>query len=224
MSSLIVSTMTPYYDTSIPAFQRDVAKANSMLDSDGWTKGSDGIRTKNGKKLEFVISTTANNPQRAAEEEQLIANWKDLGASVTTRNWPAGKFFNDFKSGGILATGQFDAGMYADTWSPDPDSWCITLETGQIPTAANPSGVNWSFIKDQGLDSLCQRGASEIDINKRISIYKQVEQEWKKQQPQADLYERPSVYTMATSFGNFLPSANTCIAVCNAADWFHGKS
>lgn len=224
MNSLLVSTMAPYYDSSIAPFQRDLNKANSMLDSDGWTKGADGIRAKNGHKLQFVISTTANNPQRAAEEEQLISNWKDVGASVTSKNWPAGKFFNDFKSGGILATGQFDAGMFADTWSPDPDSWCAILESTQIPTAANPSGVNWSFIKDPTLDSLCKKGASEIDVQKRVSIYKQVEQQWKQQQPQSDLYERPTVYTMAGYFGNFMPSANTCIAVCNAADWFHGKS
>ncbi|HYL08401.1 MAG TPA: ABC transporter substrate-binding protein, partial [Candidatus Udaeobacter sp.] len=224
MNTLIVSNMAPYFDTSVPAFQRDVAKAKQMLDADGWTVGSDGIRVKGGRKLAFQLSTTTNNPQRAAEEEQLIANWKEVGASVTTLNWPAGKFFNSFKSGGIMATGQFDAGMFADTWAPDPDSWCATLEIGQIPTAANPSGVNWTYINDPTLDSLCQKGASEVDINQRVAIYKQMEQEWKKQQPSADLYERPNVYTMTTAFGNFLPTANSCIAVCNAADWFHGKS
>ena len=224
MNSELVSTMTPYYDSSIPKFQRDVAKANSMLDGDGWTKGADGTRSKNGKPLKFVISTTTNNPQRAAEEEQLIANWKEIGATVTTHNWPAGHFFNDFKGGGILATGQFDASMYANTWSPDPDSWCTTLESSQVPTAANPSGQNWSFVNDPQLDSLCQKGAGEVDISKRVAIYKQVEQEWKKVQPQANMYERPDVFTTATTFGNFLPSVNSCIAVCNAADWFHGKS
>ncbi len=222
--TLLVSTMAPYYPTNPPSCARDVAKANSLLDSDGWTKGSDGIRTKNGRKLSFVISTTANNPQRAAEEEQLISNWKEIGATVTTKNWPAGKFFNDFKSGGILATGQFDIGMFANTFSPDPDSWCTLLESGQIPTASNPSGQNWSFFKDPQLDTLCAQGASTVDINKRVSTYNQVEQQYEKDLNVIGMYERPDVFTLATNFGNFMPSVNSCIAVCNAADWFKGKS
>lgn len=224
MNSEFVSSLTPYFDTSIPAFQRDVAKANSMLDSDGWTKAADGTRSKNGKKLAFVISTTANNPQRAAEEEQLIANWKEVGATVTTHNFPAGKFFNDFKGGGILATGQFDVGMYANNWAPDPDSWCTTLESSQIPTNANPSGQNWSFINDPALDSACQKGASDVDQTKRIADYKMVEQIWAKDQPQANMYERPDVFSLSQNFGNFMPAVNTCLAVCNVADWYKGKS
>jgi peptide/nickel transport system substrate-binding protein len=225
MNSLFVSTLSPYYDTSIPKWQRDVAKAKSMLDSDGWKAGSDGIRVKNGTRLSFVISTTANNPQRAAEEEQLIANWKEVGADVSTKNWPAGKFFNDFKGGGILATGQYDAGMYANNWAPDPDAWCLILESSQIPSAANSSGQNWSFVNDPALDKACAQGAGTVDVSKRQSAYKQVEQEWAKMQPQADLYERPDVFTMSSNFGNFMPAVNTCVAVCNSADWFRsGKS
>jgi hypothetical protein len=33
-----------------------------------------------------------------------------------------------------------------------------------------------------------------------------------------------TVNTSAPYFGNFTPSVNSCIAVCNAADWFHGAS
>jgi peptide/nickel transport system substrate-binding protein len=224
MNSLFVSTLKPYYDSSTPSFKRDLSKAKSMLDSDGWKAGSDGILAKGGKKLQFVISTTANNPQRAAEEEQLIANWRELGATVTTKNFPAGKFFNDFKGGGILATGQFDVGMYANNWGPDPDSWCATLESNQIPSASNPTGQNWSFINDPKLNDLCLKGAGEVDQSKRVSIYNDVEKEWKAQMPQADMYERPDVFTMSSYFGNFSAAVNTCLAICNAADWFHGKS
>ena len=224
MNSLMVSSMSPYYDTSTPPFQRDVPKAKQILDSDGWTAGSDGTRSKNGKRLQFVISTTANNPQRAAEEEQLISNWKEIGATVTTKNWPAGKFFNTFESSGILATGQFDVGMFANNWAPDPDSWCVTVESNQVPSAANPSGVNYSHFKDSKMDSLCQQGAATVDISKRQSIYKQVEAETRAQMPVAQLYERPDVFTMSAYFGNFMATVNTCLAMCNSADWFRGKS
>src|SRR5579864_1606550 len=222
--TLMVSTLAPYFPSSPPSCSRDVAKANSLLDSDGWTKAADGSRSKGGKKLQFVISTTTNNPQRAAEEEQLISNWKDIGASVTTKNWPAGQFFNGFKEGGILATGQFDVGMFANTFSPDPDSWCTLVESSQIPSPTNPSGQNWSYFKDPQIDTLCAQGASTVDIDKRATIYHNVDAQYQKDLNVVGMYERPDVFTLAPYFGNFMPSVNSCIAVCNAADWFHGTS
>jgi peptide/nickel transport system substrate-binding protein len=223
MNGPFVSALSPYYDTSIPPFQRDVAKANSLLDADGWTKAADGTRSKNGVKLAWVISTTSGNSQRAAEEEQLIKSWSDIGATVTTKNWPAGQFFNDYKGGGILATGNYEVGLYANNWAPDPDAWCTIVESGQIPTAANPAGQNWSQANDPTLDSLCLQGAGEVDVTKRIAIYKQVQAEWKDFLPTIELYERPDVFSHATNFGNFAPSVNTCLAVCNGADWFNTK-
>jgi peptide/nickel transport system substrate-binding protein len=223
MNGPFVSALSPYTDTTIPAWNRDVTQANTLLDSDGWTKAADGTRSKNGVKLAWVISTTSGNSQRAAEEEQLIKNWADIGATVTTKNWPAGQFFNDYKGGGVLATGNYDMGLYANNWAPDPDSWCTTVESSQIPTAANPSGQNWAQVSDPALDSACSAGATEVDTTKRIADYKMVQTEWKDFLPTIELYERPDVFSHASNFGNFAPAVNTCLAVCNATDWFNTK-
>ena len=73
------------------------------------------------------------------------------------------------------------------------------------------------------LDNLCQQGAQEVDINKRVQIYKQVQTEWKDYLPTIEMYERPDVFTHSTNFGNFAATVNTCLAVCNVADWFNTK-
>ena len=220
MNGPFVSALVPYYDSSIPAFKQDVAKANSLLDGDGWTKAADGTRSKNGKKLVFTISTTTGNPQRAAEEELLINNWKAVGATVTTKNFPAGKYFGAYKSGGILATGQYDIGLYANNWSPDPSGWCLIVQSDQIPSATNASGQNWSRTNDPKLDTACKAGGSTVDVAKRTTAYKDVQAEWRDAAPLIQLYERPDVFSHASYFGNFAPSVNTCLAVCNATDWF----
>lgn len=221
MNGPFPSALQPYFDSSAPKFKRDVDKANSMLDSDGWVKGPDGTRSKNGQKLAWVISTTSGNPQRAAEEELLIKNWKEIGATVTTKNFPAGKFFTGFKNGGINATGQFDMSLYANNWDPDPDSWAHFALSNQIPSAGSPTGQNWNRINDSKLDQLLTAGEDEIDISKRTSIYKDVQAEWRDFQPTVELYERPDVFAVSNAFGNFFPAVNTCLSTCNAADWFH---
>jgi peptide/nickel transport system substrate-binding protein len=217
----ILPSLSTYYNASLnPTPDFSISQANSMLDSDGWVKGADGIRTKNGRKLQFTISTTTGNNQRAAEEEQLMATWKQIGASVTTKNFPAGDFFNDFKGGGINATGQFDISLYANNWSPDPNAFCIALTSDQIPTNANPAGQNWDRINDPAIDKACHDGANNLDVSKRQASYNDLQTEYHKYQPWGILYVRPDVFSHDTSFGNFFPSVNTCLAVCTAADWY----
>jgi peptide/nickel transport system substrate-binding protein len=221
MNSFLVSTLSPYYDTSLPAFKRDVATANSMLESDGWVKGSDGVRVKNGTRCAWTLSTTTGNPQRAAEEELLISNWKEIGCVVTTKNFAAGIFFQAWHGGGIQATGQFDMTLYANNWAPDPDSWGTTVLPGQIPSQANPSGVNWNRANDPKLTDLMTRGENTIDVGQRVVMYKQAQAEWRDYLPTIELYERPDVFGVGNAFGNFNATVNTCLATCNAPDWFH---
>ena len=220
MNGPFVSTLTPYFDSSLGSFKRDVSKANQLLDQDGWTKGSDGIRTKNGKKCTFTLSTTSGNPQRAAEEELVSSNWKEIGCTTTIKNFPAGQFFDDFSGGGINATGQFDVSLYANNWSPDPDSWASTVLPSQIPSTDKPAGGNWNRVNDPTLTKLMTDGENELDISKRVEIYKKAQQEWKDFQPTAELYERPDVFGVGNNWGNFMAAVNTCLSVCNAADWF----
>jgi peptide/nickel transport system substrate-binding protein len=220
MNTFLPSTLSPYYDTSVAAFSRNVTKANSLLDQDGWTKAADGTRSKGGVKLAWVLSTTSGNPQRAAEEELLISNWKEIGATVTTKNWPAGQFFNSFTGGGINATGQYDMSLYANSFAPDPDSWASLALSTQIPTAANPSGANWDRMNDPKLDSLLTQAENTIVIADRVSLYKQAQTEWADYVGYFGLYERPDVFGVGNNFGNFYPAANTCVSTCNAADWF----
>ena len=35
-------------------------KANQLLDAAGWTRGPDGVRAKDGKKLKLVYQTSIN--------------------------------------------------------------------------------------------------------------------------------------------------------------------
>ena len=225
MNGPFVAALSPYYDPATAAFKRDLAKANSLLDADGWTKGADGLRSKNGRKLAWVISTTTGNPQRAAEEELLISNWKEIGATVTSKNFSAGTFFNSFKGGGTNATGQFDMSLYANNWSPDPDSWGTTVTVDQIPSAANGSGANWGRNDDVKLSDLFRRGAAVVDIAERTKIYRQAADEWRDYVPQISLYERPDVFSHDAAFGNFVPAVNSCVSSCNAADWYRkGKA
>ena len=51
----------PVADTTLPQLPYDTLKARALLDSAGWTVGADGVRAKNGQRLEFTITTPASS-------------------------------------------------------------------------------------------------------------------------------------------------------------------
>jgi peptide/nickel transport system substrate-binding protein len=223
MNGPFLSTFKPWADTTVATYTRNVAQANTLLDGDGWVKGADGIRVKNGKKLAWHITTTAGNKQRASEVELIATSLKDIGADVATSPDTGTNVFDSFNAGGIFASGQYDMALYANNWAPDPDSFASNEAANQIPTPTNQSGGNWGRANDPALDALFQQGAATLDINKRISLYNQAQKEWLDYAPTIQLYERPDVFTFSANFGNFSGSANNALAIWNMADWFNVK-
>jgi len=112
-------TQNPGYTQGLQCPKFDLNAANALLDSNGWKMGSDGVRSKNGQRLEFQYSTTAGNLWRS--DDQLInqTNFKKIGIKVDIQNYPASTFFgpvlNDAKPG------TFDIAEYATAQGYDPD-------------------------------------------------------------------------------------------------------
>jgi len=55
---------TPYVDPTITPYPFDVAQAKQLLDDAGWKVGADGVREKNGVKLELKYGTTTRQIAR----------------------------------------------------------------------------------------------------------------------------------------------------------------
>ena len=69
---------------NLPA--HDPAAAAAALDAAGWTKGADGVRAKNGKRLTLtVLYGTQLGPTMAPTAELVQQTWKSLGADVTLK-------------------------------------------------------------------------------------------------------------------------------------------
>jgi peptide/nickel transport system substrate-binding protein len=67
---------------ALPA--HDLTKAKTTLDADGWTVGSGGVRTRDGKQLAltFMYNTTAGSAGSAAAE-LAAQQWGQLGVRIT---------------------------------------------------------------------------------------------------------------------------------------------
>jgi peptide/nickel transport system substrate-binding protein len=71
------------YDPSgLNDYKYDPAKAEQLLQQDGWAKGSDGIYAKGGQKLEFSIVTNSGNVVRETFIQVAAEQYKQIGMNV----------------------------------------------------------------------------------------------------------------------------------------------
>lgn len=164
---------TPYVNQELKPYPFDPNKAKQLLDAAGWKVGADGVREKDGVKLELKYGSTTREIRKdtqAVFQQQL----KDVGIKVDLLNFESDVFFNGYDKQGPAATGQLDLFQYSSvsTAFPDPDiaEWLCS----QIPTAESPSGTNWSAVCDKDLDKLFQDQASQIDYKTRQQTFYQI--------------------------------------------------
>lgn len=113
LSEVTTPPTAPYAVTSIPMAPFDIARANTLLDHDGWTRGPDGIRTKNGARLALTFATNTGSPDTDERIELIRAWWKELGVDITVRHYPAALMFAPLQQGGIVYSKKWDVIIFA---------------------------------------------------------------------------------------------------------------
>jgi peptide/nickel transport system substrate-binding protein len=147
---------------NVPDYPHDPAGAERALDADGWRRGPDGVREKDGTALRFVISAT-NKPGNEQAEVQMQQELAAVGVALTIKNYPASILF---AQDGPLYTGRYDLEWSIDTNGPDPDnqgSWSGDF----VP----PHGANTSFLRDPVITRTSDEAIRTFDRAKRKALY-----------------------------------------------------
>jgi peptide/nickel transport system substrate-binding protein len=133
----VVSPSDEFYDPKIGFTEMNVAKANAILDADGWKRASDGVREKNGIRLTLELVTNVGSPDTDNLIELLRSDWKAIGASILRKNYDPNLLFASAQTGGIIQSGKFDVAIFA--WYPSATNDVSNIYAcAQIP----PAGQN----------------------------------------------------------------------------------
>ncbi len=82
-------TQTPGYTQGIQCPRFDLNAANTLLDRHGWKMGADGVRNKNGQRLEFQYTTMAGSLWRSDDELINQQNFAGIGIKVDIIPYPS---------------------------------------------------------------------------------------------------------------------------------------
>ncbi len=129
--------VAPYWDPNIKEAGFDLARANKVLDDAGWKMGADGVRAKNGVKLDLNFATASGTVVNDQMIELLRSTWKQIGVNITVSHYQNNLLFAQYQDNGVLYRGKFDVAYFA--WGQDAiGDFSPIYSCAQIP----PNGQN----------------------------------------------------------------------------------
>jgi len=196
-----LSPSAPYAVPAIPKTPFDLAKANQILDRAGWQRGPDGIRAKNGVKLQLDYATGTGLPDVDQQIELMRGWWKQLGADIVVHHYLSALFFAPYQDGGIVYGGKFDVVNFS--WGLDPiGDLSILYACDQIP----PKGQNDSRWCNPAADAAMKRFSVTYDERTRQQYERTVVGEMVKDVPIIVTVVREDVFIFNKDLKNFRPN------------------
>lgn len=143
-----------------------ISKAEQMLDAAGWVKGSDGVRSKNGVRMEWELRTNAGNKTRETLITVLADQWKQIGANVTTNPVQFPQLVTQ-----LSESREFEMILLGISEGLDPD----TTQLWSSKSIGN-GALNGMGYKNPQVDNLLDQAVVTLDRNKRKGLYQQIQE------------------------------------------------
>ncbi|HUA08032.1 MAG TPA: peptide ABC transporter substrate-binding protein [Candidatus Acidoferrales bacterium] len=178
----------------------DPAKARALLDADGWRVGPDGIRIKNGQRLEFTLSAATESTLGKAIQDVVQREWHDIGVQADVKNYPTPEFFANGDSG-VLEGGHYDAAIFAWMGAADPD-----LDPLYSDENLAPRGQDSLFWQNPAASRALADGLTSIDESKRKADYAVFQQQLALDAPTIIIGFRKVPFVYNTDLQGFDPS------------------
>jgi peptide/nickel transport system substrate-binding protein len=109
----IVPQPYPGGPKGIPMVPFDQAKANALLERAGWKRGADGVRAKNGLRLQLEFASSSGSPDVDTQLELIRSWWQQIGVELTVKRYLSSLMFAPASDGGIVLGGKFDVIAFA---------------------------------------------------------------------------------------------------------------
>ncbi|MCG8351513.1 MAG: peptide ABC transporter substrate-binding protein [Chloroflexales bacterium] len=208
-------------DPSITMVEYDIDQAKQILDEASWidTDG-DGIREKDGQKLQFSITSTSEK-LRSLIMQLLAERWQEIGVQLDVKNVDSSVLFGSWGENGLLTRGNFEAAVFASSYSIDPQTHIFSrYHSLSIATPENGGqGTNYSRLNDPDLDQLIDVAGSTPDQDERIGLYRQINQQINAQHSNIWLYARIGMDAHRDRVQGLVPHP-WASATFNTEDWY----
>jgi len=203
------------FNPDLPKHEYDPDKARMLLDEAGWKPGGDGIRVKDGVRLEFTTSTTAGNHLREQVQQVLQQGWHDIGAKVAIKNLPPAVMWGDY-----WMKSQFDTGMAGIDFMSGPDPEVSDYFRSTSTPVKGGSGQNTFQYVNPEADALLQQGSTALDRSARVPIYQKIQAIVRRDLPFLPLFQYVFVEGTKARLVGYKPNVNVRSNCWNIRTWY----
>jgi peptide/nickel transport system substrate-binding protein len=187
------------FDPSAGTIAYDPARARALLSNDGWISGDDGIRVKNGRRLEMQLLFNSQSFVGSGVVPMIIDAARAVGINLVARGYDPGLLF---ASSGPLNQGEFQVALlgYQNGVDPDPSS---LISCGQRA----PNGLNWARYCSEYVDHAALQGASVYERAHRRRIYSFIQRRLLEDIPYDFLWQTSEIDVIPSALRGYEPSA-----------------
>lgn len=164
----------------------NMSEAERILEEAGWKKGDDGIRVKNGVRLEFAL-TTADWGNLASSAQSLKTQWEALGAKVETQILDT----YDLSQNHIRPK-EYEALLYVQAPGSNPNLfayWHSTQKDGD--------GLNLSLFSNKSMDEVLEKTKTATKEEDRAQLFAQFQDIFAQKNPAVYLYATVGLYPVS---------------------------
>jgi peptide/nickel transport system substrate-binding protein len=202
------------YNPNLTSHEYNPARAKALLDGAGWKVGMDGIREKNGIRLQFTNSTTAGNQLREEMQQLVQQNWADIGVGMSIRNFPAAVMWGDY-----WINSHYDTAIVGMDFMTGPDPAASDYFSSKAISARGGAGINTMQYANPRLDELMEQGATALDRERRVGAYKEIQILLRNDLPFLPLFQYIRVEGTKPRLKGYQPNINVRINTWNVNDW-----
>lgn len=198
----------PSYDPAITQKPFDLQSANNTLETAGWVRGKDGLRSKSGQILRLTLNTL-NTVEYASVANVLQDQWKQLGIDITVTS------LNQADLQGAIDSRSYDILVYGISLGGDPDQFAY-WHSSQADVRASRR-LNFSNYSSKVADASLEAGRTRTDPSLRAAKYRPFLEAWRDDAPAMALYQPRMLYVSQGAVFNF-----DVKKINSAADRYYG--
>ena len=172
----VVNAPEAFASNTQDCMAQDIEGAKALLDEAGWTVGGDGIREKDGRKLQLLFQTSVN-PVRQDYQALIKQWWAEIGVGTELKTVDASVYFGtDPGSPDTINKFYADVEMFTDVYEgTDPGTFMAERACSKIPAPANQwQGENTGRFCDPAYDALIDEMGETADPARRAELAKQM--------------------------------------------------
>jgi peptide/nickel transport system substrate-binding protein len=173
--------------------------------------GSGGTWTCKGYPARFRFTWTASNATRTTQEAVIKSELKDIGVEIVDAALPANVAFGPTG----IPSGNYDIADFGWTTSPDPAAY--------VPIWGCAGESNFSGYCNRKATRLMDEANSELNPQKRASLFQQADALMANDVPTIPMYSRPSPLIWKSAILGMSNNPSLTGFAWNAEDW-HWKA